>query len=256
MLHALEKNKTAYYRRYLGYRDGHEKRVCEEDEITSTVFGPLEFIEAASVFQFWSEVFRLQGRSAALPVQAPVRYKFKLWPRHEVEPDAHLTFFSAENKRFDILIEVKWHAPLSGKNQLRLQWLNYLDEDVRQNCWHVFIAPEISAGLEARDSGNVWKIGNDERLILVSWAQIRNALSKCQGRPDGLARWAALTSHFLEKIGIRRFNGFDKAQKELPVAEILHLWSFKGLTHRFTGFAVAANELPKSEIDFKLFFKE
>ena len=258
MLHAVERKKTTYYRRYLGHRDGHEIRVGEEDEITSTVFGPLEFMEAASVFQFWGEVFRLQGRSAVFPTERPVRFNFVLWPKkNRVEPDAHLTFFWADNQRFDILIEIKWRAPLSGKDQLHAQWLDYLDKDVRKNCWHVFIAPEISAGLAARESGkgNVWRIGDDDRLILVSWAQIRDALFKCRTRSDGLARWAALTSDFLERIGIRRFDGFARAHRELPAAEVVYDRFFRGLTHGFTGFGRAATQLPKSEVIFQSFFK-
>ncbi|OGB52266.1 MAG: hypothetical protein A2496_11115 [Burkholderiales bacterium RIFOXYC12_FULL_60_6] len=259
MLHALEKRKTTYYRRYLGDRDGHEKRVCEEDEITSTVFGTLEFLEVTAVFHFWAELFRLQGQSAALPTQSPVRYQIDFWPRNNrVEPDAHLTFFYADSKRLDILIEIKWHAPLSGEDQLSLQWMNYLGEDVRQNCWHVFIAPEISAGLVAKESknGDKWRIGNDDRLMLVSWAEIRDVLFECRSRLDSLARWAELTSHFLETIGIKRFNGFKKARIELPVSVNLNHWTFNGLTHGFAGFGEAATNLPKSECVFSSFFKE
>lgn len=196
MLHAITQNKSTHGRRYLGYRDKDEARVSEEDEITSIFLGPLDFMEATPVLQFWTEVFHLLGRKVVFPAAPPIDYKFRLWPLgRPVQPDAHLTFFWADNKRFDILIEFKWHAPLSGKYQLHRQWREYLNEDERKECWHVFIAPEISAGIAAKNAEKVyaWRKGDDDRLVLVSWAQISDALSRCRGRSDGLARWAAMT---------------------------------------------------------------
>ncbi|WP_419735663.1 hypothetical protein [Pseudomonas sp. COR18] len=45
MLHAYLRNKSALYHRYLPakLRDPAEGRVTQEDEVTSIVFGPLEF---------------------------------------------------------------------------------------------------------------------------------------------------------------------------------------------------------------------
>lgn len=261
MLHALEKKKTNYYRRYLGVRDGHEKRVCEEDEITSTVFGALEFVDLKHVYDFWREVFRLERQSVLLPAESPNSCKFELWPKkNNIEPDAHFTFFWANGVRLDLLIELKWEAPLSGKDQLRKQWQDYLDIDVKNNCWHLFIAPDISAGLAARDSevGNIWQVESDDRLILLSWAQIRDALAKFKDRSDGFGRWAVLTSHFLEKIGVRHFKGFAQAHRALPVTELLYQKFYSGSNHGFKGFrgsATTANEMSNSVSLFKSFFQ-
>jgi hypothetical protein len=265
MLHAVEKRKTKYFERYAGIRDGREKRVCEEDEIVSTIFGPLEFVDAASVFNFWTDVIQLERESTEFPVTLPVRCQFALWPRNnKVEPDAHFTFLWADNKRFDVLVEFKWRARLVPEDELHRQWQNYLTDDVRGNCWHVFIARDISAGLVAKGLeevngikiGKVWQIGNDDRLILISWAQIRDTLTRYRNRSDGLARWAVLIGHFLEEIGIVRFKGFADASRALPKGSVLHRSFYRGSTHGFNGFGSAMTKLPVSANLFQSFFKE
>lgn len=56
MLHATVKGKSALHERYLGRRDEGERRVHEEDEITSAIFGPLDFMAPAEVARFWHSV--------------------------------------------------------------------------------------------------------------------------------------------------------------------------------------------------------
>lgn len=266
MLHAIKQKKTSHYRRYLGYRDESDKSVREEDEISSIFLGPLDFMEPKLVLRFWTEVFQLLGRKEVFQDKPPQRHELQMWPsravisqdRKRIEPDAHITFFWADSARVDILIEFKWRAPLSSKDQLHRQWQDYLSEDERKNGWHVFIAPEISAGIAARngDYGDPWRTGDNDRLILVSWAQIVVALSKCQDSSVGLSRWAAITTDFLEKIGIRRFMGFEEAHRKLPVTEIFHQPFYSGLTHDFNGFGSAIEITPESKMSFKSFFKE
>ena len=258
MLHAIKKNKTTYYKRYTDQRDAHDKRVSQEDEITSTVFGPLDFMESGAILRFWSKIFELVDRPLSFPEGLPIRHEYELWRKNNgIEPDAHLTFFWPDNSRFDILIEVKWRSPLSGKDQLHRQWLDYLNDAERKNCWHVFIAPEISEGISARNSdmGNVWKIGDEQRLVLVSWAQIRDALSRCLDYSSSLTKWAEITNGFLQSIGIRRFKGFCSLGCKLPTIEVFHPVFFVDLVQGFNGFEAGKNNLSEAHDEFKPFFK-
>ena len=67
MLHATFKGKGKLYTRYLGHRDGEERKVHEEDEITSTVLGPLDFMAPADVHRFWQCVLVAAGHAEFLP---------------------------------------------------------------------------------------------------------------------------------------------------------------------------------------------
>jgi hypothetical protein len=222
MLHATYAGgKSNRYKVYMGYRDDQTPHVHEEDEITSTVLGPLDFLPASAVHQFWQTVFQVIGQSKLLPTLSPACSTVRFWDSRmasdrglRIEPDGRVDFFwpaPTSVARRILLIEVKWRAPLSGSDQLHRQWLDYLEDDERSDALHVFLGIETTAGVAAKMSGrgNVWTdpAGND-RLILVSWLQVRAALAILRDQPDGLGRWARLADRFLEKVGIRRFLGF------------------------------------------------
>lgn len=62
MLHAFSHKKSRLYQRYLGHRDEtSERRVTEEDEITSLMMGPLAFLSPAAITAFWIAVVRLKS---------------------------------------------------------------------------------------------------------------------------------------------------------------------------------------------------
>jgi hypothetical protein len=266
MLHAIIQNKTQCHRRYLGHRDDDGHRLTAEDEITSTVFGPLNFMEVEPVFRFWRSVFSYSGVIDISPAMSPDSCELRLWPikrieaseRSWIQPDAHLTFYWKNGARIDILVEVKWQHSLSPDNvanQLRQQWTEYLDGEVRDYCWHVFIAPEISEGIAVScgSDGRLWRGG---KLILISWVQLRDVLSSLGEGKDGLSRWAKDTDGFLEKIGIRRFKGFAHCNLQQAMPEIVHHQFYSGLSHGFQGFEVAERSLPQLECHHQPFFLE
>jgi hypothetical protein len=112
-----------------------------------------------------------------------------------------------------LLIEFKWRAPLSGENQLHRQWREYLTEDERENALHLFIAPEISSGMSAQQSKDVW----GDRLVLITWMQIRRILQVVSNENNtGLGRWAIVADKFLERIGISSFSGFNYLGEYAP----------------------------------------
>ena len=214
MLHATAHHgKSTLYKRYLGHRDGIEKSVHEEDEITSTVIGPLDFLLPEEVHRFWHTVLEHK----ILPSDSPSSTCIKFWPKNnKIEPDARVDFHWSNNDRCILLIELKWHAPLSGNDQLHQQWKQYLQADERKNALHVFIAPEISQGINAQQDKKTW----GDRLVIVTWMQIRNALKSLEGENSGLGRWAKVANSFLERIGVRQFIGFRRLDlKEIPNLE-------------------------------------
>lgn len=247
MLHAIDKGKTRFYERYLGKRDGREHKVFEEDEITSTIFGPLEFLPAIDVYRFWCRVLQLIGHAEFLPNEVPSDIQITLWPRRSaenngntIEPDGLVRVEFADGRLRLLLIELKWRAGLSGDGQLHRQWEQYLSEEERPQSLHLFIAPEISAGAKALNNvelgGDVW--GNS-RLVLLPWLKLRAIFSELALEKSKIGRWAQLADQFLHRIGIRRFGGFCNLTPPLNVSVELAdciFWT----PHKYSGLAVCA----------------
>lgn len=229
MLHAVFKNKTRYYRRYLGERDG--ERVHEEDEITSTTLGALDFLPIADCFQFWKDLIFTAGKQYVgfFPNSEIKNIDSQLWLRRgNIEPDGFIKLEFQNGECRYLLLELKWRAPLSGDNQLKKQWQDFLSNDEKPSTLHLFIAPEISAGLEA-DDDNIWGGGDAKRLLLLPWVNIRNLFAIQNNKychpSTPLGRWSSQVDTFLEKINIRRFRGFTTVLSE---ANFIHPMQIEG----------------------------
>lgn len=226
MLHAIGKSKSGFYKRYLGERDDSlERKVCEEDEITSTILGPLDFLPTHDVGQFWRGILNNSGHLDFLPNIDPIDVQITFWDRRNasadgkpIEPDCIVKIKYPDGQTRLLLIELKWHSGLSGDDQLHLQWLQYLDETERDICLHLFIAPEISAGASALNNkeagGDVWQ----SRLVLLPWIRVRSVLGMFASNNSGFGRWASFADQFLARVGIRKFSGFCDLGKEVHLS--------------------------------------
>lgn len=250
MLHATAKGKTKFYERYLGKRDSTEHhKVYEEDEITSTIFGTLEFLPASDIYRFWSRVLQISGHAAFLPINSLDDVQLTLWPRrnavndgNSIEPDMVVSIKYADGVIRLLLIELKWRASLSGKNQLHRQWRNYLNDEERTQALHLFIAPEISAGAQAIAGGDVW---GGSRLVLLPWLKLRAVFGELAKEESKLGRWALLTDKFLSLVGIRRFAGFSHLTIPASVPT-KNSYCIFWTPHKFSGWTVFSEQLELS----------
>ncbi|MEG8200791.1 hypothetical protein SE916_01000 [Pseudomonas sp. 5FOS] len=205
MLHAITHNKSRVYERYLGHRDPGEKRVSEEDEITALVMGPLAFLPAGAIGAFWMALAK-KGKLGEFPEGPVTHAEMRFWPRkNRVEPDMLVELWWWTEK-WSLLIEFKWRAPLSGEDQLHKQWKNFLPPDEQKRALHIFIAPETSAGIEAKGREDIWK----GHLLLFSWYDVLNTLHELKSSELLLRRWSEEVIGCLERLGIRPFCGFKK----------------------------------------------
>ena len=242
MLDAIaKKGKSTLYRRYLGSRDGEERKVHEEDEITSTIFGPLDFMPTDDVFVFWQRILDSAGQSKFLPAGTPSQIAMDMWPKRpnpgtneSIEPDVMVRMTWPDTFRI-LLIELKWRSPLSEEDQLHKQWRYFLTPNERSQALHLFIAPEISSGAKAPNNkdagGDVW----GDRLLLLPWMQIRAVLRKLTFN-NGLGSWAKLADRFLERVLIGSFGGFRDLATDISLPNVLptplfwHPYTFTGWT--------------------------
>lgn len=224
MLHAFCHGKSRLFKRYLGHRDEGETRVCEEDEITALIMGPLDYLPAQAIGAFWSAVVEQGGQYPTLPFPAgPVdRARMHFWPRRGVEPDLFVELHWPSGERRLLLVEFKWNARLSGDDQLHRQWQEFLSPCERDEAYHLFIAPELSAGLNALSEQDIW----NGRLLLRSWTSILSVLRNLTG-PEAvlLQRWSIQVCRFLEQLGIKRFQGFTQLSAPPPINSPTVFWT-------------------------------
>lgn len=207
MLHAMSKNKTPLHRRYLGERSQEEARVNMEDEITSTLLGPLCFLPDSCRGWFWYNLLT-NNCNHVIANSPPERTEIKLWPRRQdIEPDIHITMFWPDGSQHALLVELKWKSPLSGERQLHKQWLEYLTEEERQHATHLFIGIECSQAYSAVGLEDVWQ----GKLKTQTWHQIISFLSQLsESDPNAvlLEPWATQVQLVLGKLGILPLSGF------------------------------------------------
>lgn len=127
MLHAFCQQKSRLYKRYLGHREEGEKRVSEEDEITSLLIGPLDYLPPQASGSFWRALIEREiSESLTFPAGPIDRVRMKFWPRRSIEPDLLVELDWCTGERRLLLVELKWNAPLSGDDQLHRQWNEFL----------------------------------------------------------------------------------------------------------------------------------
>jgi hypothetical protein len=222
MLHAIRRKKTIHHSRYLARDASYAGRVAAEDEITSTIFGPLAMFAAATSIGFWRAL--LGNRPGFLPDEAPSGAEYRFWPRFPaatgdggtVEPDLLVTYDFPTHGRRLLLVELKWKAPLSGEDQLELQWGSCIKIGERAQTLHLFIAPTPLEAFAAQTSGDLWgPRDGSSRLIPVPWLHVRASLARLVAAQHPLAPWASLAEHMLGRLGVADFRGFREVLQRL-----------------------------------------
>lgn len=219
MLHAIEKSKSKSYERYWGVRDHYERgNIMAEDEITSTIFGPMDFMAVEDV---WCIAKKLLGDKAPADITLPSEFKLEFWPILEsgIEPDATLVFdWEVGGRKIAILFEMKWNASLSGDDQLHKQWHDFSKPHV-DNAYHLFIAKRnavkaVERRFEDQKDENPW----GDKLICHTWDDMRAILGKIVEVENHVVyRWAQLADKFLLlATGTRPFGGFGVSEADAP----------------------------------------
>ncbi len=257
MLHAVEKRKTTRARQYAHaehieeHNNYHKKKNLKaEDEITSIVIGPLEFLSPVDSLKFWLELLELNDRPDFENSEPVYLDDFKLWMgRDNIEPDGFI-FYKCNKNKYIFLLEVKWNSKLE-ENQLENQWDKFLKDDEKPYATHVFL------GKDTRDADNIQSQRSqknpDHIIKVISWLRFRRALKEIapeKTHHKGFARWAELANKFLEQCGIIDFSGFKGIADSykvifngLPLHEKNLFWQpFRGFSSKQTSIELECND--------------
>lgn len=196
-------------------KDRSIQRLCE-DEITSSVFGPLAFLPTD---QIWTLFRKLLPIEDLCPSQTPDQARFSFWKRlavSRIEPDLLVCFLKDEQPLLTVLVEVKWKSGLSSEDQLVDQWAN-IPEDERGRCLHLYLVRnetkgqnDIEQSLERGQSKGRFPVDQwKERLFCLGWRKLADILQVNQflWKPP-LALWATNVVSFMQRSKLTSFTGF------------------------------------------------
>lgn len=209
MLHALDHRKAK-----LSSFRGQAVRLPIEDVITSTVFGPLEFMSQSDRSDALKGLLKFAGCTVRCHWPS---LQIGFWPKMKPEtPGLRSVYIEPDAILFDksgivLLIEVKWGAPLS-QHELAAQW-DALTEVSRSRAGHLLIVREKSSYQNSIDADRA-TIREAKKLpwspVVLSWNEIARAFDAISATDnDGVRNWAVRVARILRREDQNVMEGWD-----------------------------------------------
>lgn len=193
--------------------------VLYEDEVTSTVFGPLAFMPSNIAWGILNSLFPFQDISLDME---RLSHSVRFWPRYSYEggsvsPDIEISFAIANVVVRQLAIEVKWQSGASNPSgkigeQLARQVLALRHGSGRLSSRtdHIYLVRHVSDAIEEIEAARRILSRTEVSIELVTWRRIREW---CQGptskRVSIEGQWAVAVDAFLDRCGVPVFSGFE-----------------------------------------------
>lgn len=209
-----------------------------EDEITSTIFGPLRYFSATEVYDFLKNLgkSKLEKKELWPSPNDNLRVEFDFWPKilssdnGEKEPDIIIRFKNGNDVLLCLVFEVKWgkgscqssiQESTGAPSQLAEQW-HRISENERKHSLHVYLAWDkekisqefvrmfdLENGLNFRElkfSKKTWR----DRLLGITWGEVAYTLQSMKlPYKSSFHDWLEEVAEFLDKFGFSKFTGFE-----------------------------------------------
>jgi hypothetical protein len=212
-----------------------------EDEITSTVFGPIKFMDSRDAWRAVCEA----GLVSTTPLRdaVPRRHFVDFWPPflnpgrprfdewHHESPDVLFRFEFDNAQELWLILEVKWNEPQTshdneGRNtQLAHQWLAVTKSDRANDVRakgkldfkHTYLTKNFSearSGIVETADCTAQGFDSDRKTWIanalpLTWADLRANLERlARNNSSQLCDWAHAVSEFLSIKNVMPFHGF------------------------------------------------
>jgi hypothetical protein len=208
MINAIINNKTKIHGRYFLEKNVDKecdgKRRTQEDEITSIVFSPFNYVSDSDAIIFFDSI--LGGYiSKKYCLDEKLNLDVCFWPkRKNIEPDLMVDIRKHGRLVSKILIEIKWRSGPSGKDQIKKQWYEFLSDEERNLTKHLLIS--------CKPIDMIY----DHDLECITWQTFRERLKKDRGS-NKLHMLVNCIDDFLERIGVWKFSGFNNIQTDIGI---------------------------------------
>ncbi|MCX5831362.1 MAG: hypothetical protein NT140_05675 [Deltaproteobacteria bacterium] len=226
-----------------------------EDEVTSTIFGPIVDMPGGAAWNIIKGLSKASGISKELLSDSPVdKVEANFWPdfyknvldeyRIHVIPDVYFHFSFQDGTSCNVLLEVKWGQALGPRCELVRQWTTRPRS--AEEWIHLYLATWEGRGKSERDNSiEILRKGCDEfslkcyspnepkfvfpqlpnkeaniwknRLGVIGWRHVQKLATEMTRNdyPEATKRWANGVKCFLEYHGYIPFIGFDWLQEEI-----------------------------------------
>lgn len=265
MLEAIVHSKVRSKLRQLVYDGGRLQgslhRDLHEDVITSTVFGPLQYMTAECCWSIVRKVL-LGGRSehpAGFDLNGfePDRHELEFWPsgmavEARVEPDLVIKFDDNAGKRsLIVLLEVKWGGELDEQQLLkqklamvaRIKNLPMKKIEIAQ----VLLARNVNTD-EARQQVESTRSHGVTWSQIANWARANSARSHGAKADSAASLWAKQLRKLLDQLGIVAFTGFSLPEHAMSDADRMLALEWTINQWRFDGFVLSC-EVDEADLD-------
>lgn len=182
----------------------NHQRIPREDEITSTIFGVMKYLDSRSVYRF----FRLlSNQDVPINIQC-VTHKIIFWNRKKhkwgnkllrtTEPDL-LVSFCVDGKEETYIIEVKWGDNSHFmEDQLEREWENFQEG----KTFLIYLASTIHPDFYTKKRNFPWYAITWVQFLEIVSAECNNALS------EKYSAYMRDLKLFLNQINIKKFDTF------------------------------------------------
>ena len=190
-----------------------KERIPREDEITSTVFGMLQYFDSREVYSFFCQLLHIPMKSTI----DEITHRFSFWENKthkwrqqttqdkKTEPDVIVRFQINKTEEVTFILELKW-----GKNshflpdQLERQWENFQQGETHL----VYLATHIHHDFFSKKAKYPSANWHD-----VTWQQFlgfaQSESNQTQSYSQGCRLFLEDLSLFLRKLNLRQFSKFS-----------------------------------------------
>ena len=190
-----------------------KERIPREDEITSTVFGMLQYFDSREVYSFFCQLLHIPMKSTI----EDITHQFCFWESKthrsrqnsaqdkKTEPDVIVRFQINKTEEVTFILELKW-----GKNshflpdQLERQWENFQQGETHL----IYLATHIHHDFFSKNAKYSSASWHD-----VTWQQFlgfaQSESNQTQSYSQGFRLFLEDLTEFLQKLNLRQFSTFS-----------------------------------------------
>ena len=209
MLHAVIHGKSSRWlkeikKEFSVQPVSYHQQIPREDEITSTIFGVMKYLNSKDIYRFFRLLSRqdipdgIQSADHEIIFWRSKQHKWKNKSIKRTEPDVVVSF-CIDGKKETYIIEIKWGASSHFmEDQLEREWENFQEG----KTFLIYLASTIHPDFYTKKRNFPWYAITWVQFLEIVSTECNNALS------EKYSAYMRDLKLFLNQINIRKFDTF------------------------------------------------
>ena len=221
-----------------------------EDYITSSFFGPIQYLCTENIWKVLLQVFPLNSDHVNT---TPKSIKFDFWPKiNHIEPDLLIRIEYAKNYVEYLHIEVKWNSGENPREEeddhqvVRQRKCIRKEYSKREKLRSIYLVRD-----EGKAKREFEEVGSED-ISIISWVEIGRRLRDWSSPPDACMLWRKHAVAYLREMSLDVFEGFSSkglftadsfdCLKRTHLNGILFFSSFSGFVFKIPKYICSERE--------------